>query len=114
MSRRGRADTGHARLHEPLGNLSSISHVSDGATLKEKQNTAIEMHRLKSIFARTRRGVSLLELLIGLGILLAISAIVIPWTTGWLGTRELDNAEDGLTMQMMMARAAAREGGRAV
>ena len=72
------------------------------------------MHRLKSIFARTRHGVSLLELLIGLGILLAISAIVIPWTTGWLGTRELDNAEDGLTMQMMMARAAAREGGRAV
>ena len=106
MSRRGRADTGHARLHQPLGN----SHVSHGATLGEKQNTAIEMHRLKSIFARTRRGVSLLELLIGLGILLAISAIVIPWTTGWLGTRELDNAEDGLTMQMMMARAAAREG----
>ena len=45
---------------------------------------------------------------------LAIAAIVIPWTTGWLGGRELDNAEDNLAMQMIMARAAAREEGRPV
>ncbi len=65
--------------------------------------------------ARTaQRGFSLLEILIGLGIVIAVAAIAVPWTMGWLGTRELDNAEDGLTMQMMMARAAAREEGRPV
>ena len=77
-----------------------------------------DMTLLRTITASARhgrsRGVSLIELLIGLGVVLAIAAVVIPWTTGWLGSRELDNAEDGLTMQMMMARAAAREEGRPV
>jgi len=68
----------------------------------------------RSISSRIRRGVSLIELLVGIGIVLAIAAIVIPWTAGWLGGRELDNAEDGLAMQMVMARAAAREEGRPV
>jgi type II secretory pathway pseudopilin PulG len=76
------------------------------------------MSLLRAITTNARRGqsrgVSIIELLIGLGVVLAIAAIVIPWTTGWLGSRELDNAEDGLTMQMMMARAAAREEGRPV
>jgi type II secretory pathway pseudopilin PulG len=56
----------------------------------------------------------MIELLVGIGIVLAVAAIAVPWTMGWLGRRELDNAEDGLTMQMMMARAAAREEGRPV
>ena len=60
------------------------------------------------------RGVTLLELLVALGIVMALAAVAIPWTFGWLGGRELDNAEDRLAMQMMMARAAAREGGRAI
>jgi len=73
------------------------------------------MHSIsRSISSRMRRGVSLVELLVGIGVVLAIAAIVIPWTAGWLGGRELDNAEDGLAMQMVMARAAAREEGRPV
>ena len=72
------------------------------------------MQFFQSISRRVRRGVSLIELLIAIGVVLAIAAIVIPWTAGWLGGRELDNAEDNLTMQMMMARAAAREEGRPV
>lgn len=72
------------------------------------------MQFLQTISRRVRRGVSLVELLIAIGVVLAIAAIVIPWTAGWLGGRELDNAEDNLTMQMMMARAAAREEGRPV
>jgi len=73
------------------------------------------MHSIsRSISSRMRRGVSLIELLVGIGVVIAIAAIVIPWTAGWLGGRELDNAEDGLAMQMVMARAAAREEGRPV
>ena len=40
-----------------------------------------------------RAGFTLLEILIGLGIVIAVAAIAVPWTMGWLGTRELDNAE---------------------
>lgn len=69
---------------------------------------------LKTISTRVRRGLSLVELLVAIGVVLAIAAIVIPWTAGWLGGRELDNAEDNLAVQMMMARAAAREEGRPV
>ena len=74
------------------------------------------MRWLTHISRRSRRasGFSVLELLVGVGIVLAIAAVVVPWTMGWLGSRELDHAEDGLTMQMMMARAAAREEGRPV
>ena len=73
------------------------------------------MRWISSLSRRTRRtGFSMIELLVGIGIVLAVAAIAVPWTMGWLGRRELDNAEDGLTMQMMMARAAAREEGRPV
>ncbi len=73
------------------------------------------MRWLSDLSRRTRRtGFSMIELLVGIGIVLAVAAIAVPWTMGWLGRRELDNAEDGLTMQMMMARAAAREEGRPV
>lgn len=73
------------------------------------------MRWLNDLSRRTRRtGFSMIELLVGIGIVLAVAAIAVPWTMGWLGRRELDNAEDGLTMQMMMARAAAREEGRPV
>ena len=72
------------------------------------------MSWIKTITTRSRRGISLIELLLAIGVVLAIAALVIPWTSGWLGSRELDNAEDGLTLQFMRARAAAREGGRPV
>jgi prepilin-type N-terminal cleavage/methylation domain-containing protein len=61
-----------------------------------------------------RRGVSLLEVMIALAIVIATAALVLPWTAGWLGDRELDQAEDQLAMQFLMARAAAREQGRPV
>lgn len=64
--------------------------------------------------SRFRKGASLLEVLVALGIVVAISAVVVPWSFGWLGGRELDSAEDRLAMQLMMARAAAREKGRPV
>ncbi|MEY5061782.1 MAG: hypothetical protein RIS45_1703 [Planctomycetota bacterium] len=69
---------------------------------------------IRTFSTRVRRGLSIVELLVAIGVVLAIAAMVIPWTAGWLGGRELDNAEDNLTMQMMMARAAAREEGRPV
>lgn len=70
--------------------------------------------RTRGALRRARAGLSIIELLIAIGVVLALAAVVAPWTMGWLGTRELDNAEDNLTMQMMMARAAAREEGRPV
>lgn len=60
------------------------------------------------------RGFSFLEILAALAIVIAIAAVAVPWTFGWLGGRELDNAEDQLAMQLVMARAAAREEGRPV
>lgn len=59
-------------------------------------------------------GLTLAEMLCALAILVVIGAVVLPWTIQWLGGRELDNAEDQIAMQMMMARAAAREEGRPV
>lgn len=72
------------------------------------------MQWLHHISRRARRGVSLLEMLVAIGVVIAVAAVVIPWSAGWLGGRELDNAEDNLAMQMVMARAAAREEGRPV
>ncbi|MFM1821877.1 MAG: hypothetical protein RI967_143 [Planctomycetota bacterium] len=69
-------------------------------------------HR-SSLHAR-RRGLSLVEILVSVAIVLAVAAVAVPWTAGWLGGRELDQAEDQLSMQLMMARAAAREEGRPV
>lgn len=60
------------------------------------------------------RGLSMVELLVVIGIVLAIGALVLPWSLGWLSGRELDNAEDRLAMQLVLARAAAREEGRPV
>lgn len=60
------------------------------------------------------RGFSLVEILIVIGIVIAIAAVALPWSLGWLGSRELDDAGDRIAMQMLMARAAAREEGRAV
>lgn len=60
------------------------------------------------------RGLSFVEILAALAIVIAIAAVAVPWTFGWLGGRELDNAEDQLAMQLVMARAAAREEGRPV
>lgn len=56
----------------------------------------------------------MVELLVVIGIVLAIGALVLPWSLGWLSGRELDNAEDRLAMQLVLARAAAREEGRPV
>lgn len=75
---------------------------------------------LRTAASRLRRrspraaGLSLVEILVSLAILVVIGAVVVPWSIQWLGGRELDNAEDQLAMQMMMARAAAREEGRPV
>ena len=68
----------------------------------------------RNIFAGVRRGISILEVLVSLAIVLTLMAVVLPWTFEWLGGRELDNAEDSLAMHMMMARAAAREEGRPI
>jgi type II secretory pathway pseudopilin PulG len=70
--------------------------------------------RARGVLRRRRDGLSLVEILVSLAILVVIGAVVVPWTIQWLGGRELDNAEDQLAMQMMMARAAAREEGRPV
>jgi prepilin-type N-terminal cleavage/methylation domain-containing protein len=72
------------------------------------------LDRTTSATARRRRGVSLLEVMVALAIVIATAALVLPWTAGWLGDRELDQAEDQLAMQFLMARAAAREQGRPV
>jgi type II secretory pathway pseudopilin PulG len=70
--------------------------------------------RARSGLHRRLGGLSLVEILVSLAILVVIGAVVVPWSIQWLGGRELDNAEDQLAMQMMMARAAAREEGRPV
>ena len=53
-----------------------------------------------------RRGFTILELL--------LAAIALPYAWSALGRHELDAGEDHLTMQLVMARAAAREEGQAV
>jgi len=60
------------------------------------------------------RGVSLLEVMVAIFLVVLTAALVLPWTAGWLGDRELDQAQDQLAMQFMLARAAAREQGRPV
>ncbi len=82
----------HTSLHTSLNQM-TLNHM-----------TLNHMTWIKTITNRTRRGISLIELLLAIGIVLAIAALVIPWTAGWLGSRELDNAEDGLTLQFMRAR----------
>jgi type II secretory pathway pseudopilin PulG len=72
------------------------------------------MPSLSSSTSLRRRGLSIVEILVAIGIVVAISAVAVPWTLGWLGSRELDDAGDRIAMQMLMARAAAREEGRAV
>ena len=61
-----------------------------------------------------RRGFTILELLVSIGILLLLAAIALPYAWSALGRHELDAGEDHLTMQLVMARAAAREEGQAV
>ncbi len=68
----------------------------------------------RTITAGVRRGISMIEVLVALAIVIALMAVVLPWTFEWLGSRELDHAEDRLAMHMMMARAAAREEGRPI
>ena len=70
--------------------------------------------RSHSFLITLRRGFSILELLAVMAIMVVIGAIVVPWGMGWLGGRELDAAEESIAMQLMMARAAAREEGRPV
>ena len=72
------------------------------------------MPTLSSPTSLHRRGLSIVEILVAIGIVIAIAAVAVPWTLGWLGSRELDDAGDRIAMQMLMARAAAREEGRAV
>jgi type II secretory pathway pseudopilin PulG len=72
------------------------------------------MSKFWSSTSLRRRGLSIVEILIAIGIVIAIAAVAVPWTLGWLGSRELDDAGDRIAMQMLMARAAAREEGRAV
>lgn len=62
----------------------------------------------------TRRGFTLLEILVSISILLLLAALSLPYAWSWLSRHELDAGEDHLTMQLVMARAAAREEGKPV
>ncbi len=70
--------------------------------------------RSNSAITTLRRGFSILELFVVMAIMVVIGTVVVPWGMGWLGGRELDAAEDSIAMQLMMARAAAREEGRPI
>ncbi len=61
-----------------------------------------------------RRGFTILEIIVSISILLLLAGIALPYAWGWLGRHELDAGEDQLTMQLIMARAAAREEGKPV
>jgi len=91
--------------------LSGLSVPQAGDMLNVMLSSMPTVSRPSSL---RRRGLSLVEILVAIGIVIAIAAIALPWTLGWLGSRELDDAGDRIAMQMLMARAAAREEGRAV
>ncbi len=61
-----------------------------------------------------RSGFTILEIIVSISILLLLAAIALPYAWGVLGRHELDAGEDKLTMQLVMARAAAREEGKPV
>ena len=64
--------------------------------------------------ATHRRAFSLLELLIAVGVLLGLSALILPAVTSGLSTRGFESALDSLSGQMLLARAHAQRTGRAV
>lgn len=61
--------------------------------------------------APRRRGVTLIELLLALGLLLAIGAFALPITLETLERRAFESAGDELVGQLLLARAHARETG---
>lgn len=61
--------------------------------------------------APRRRGVTLIELLLALGLLLAIGAFALPITLETLERRAFESAGDELVGQLLLARAHARESG---
>lgn len=65
---------------------------------------------------RRRRpvGVTLLELLIVLAVLLALMAIAMPFTLRSLEARELESTEESIASELIKARVKAQESGRAV
>ena len=61
-----------------------------------------------------QRGLTLIEVLIALGILLALTAVVLPTAAWALRMRALESARDGVEATLLQARAHARLNGRSV
>lgn len=61
-----------------------------------------------------RAGFSLFEVLVAIGILVAIAAIALPWAWSRLAARDLPDSADAMTAILMLARAEAMSSGRLV
>lgn len=75
---------------------------------------AIKTRRWTRRTTRRVAGLSLIELLVVLGLVLAILAIAIPFTLRSLGERELSATEENFASELLKARAQAQESGRPV
>ncbi len=64
--------------------------------------------------SRARAGFSLFEVLVAIGILVAIAAIALPWAWSRLSARDLPESAETLTAILMLARAEAMSSGRLV
>ncbi len=66
------------------------------------------------IFGRTRRGVTLLELLLAVGLVLALAAMTLPVMFRSLDERSFESAVDSVRNQLLLARAHAQSSRRPV
>jgi type II secretory pathway pseudopilin PulG len=74
------------------------------------KNSSGATHRL----LRVVRGMTLLELLIVLAVLIALMAIALPFTLRSLEARELESTEENIASELIKARVRAQESGRPV
>lgn len=72
------------------------------------------LRRLLAAGRRRLRGVTLLELLVVIALLLALLAIALPFTLRSLEARELESTEENIATELIKARVKAQESGRPV
>jgi hypothetical protein len=63
---------------------------------------------------RVRAGLSLFEVLVAIGILVALAAVSLPWAWSRLAARDLPESAETITALLMLARAEAMSTGRLV
>ncbi len=85
------------------------------ADLQRSRSKTIARRPARSVRrARARAGLSLFEVLVAIGILVALAAVSLPWAWSRLAARDLPESAETITAILMLARAEAMATGRLV